>query len=98
MERLRFWHDQVFAKPPRHPGVVPWHQDYAYWTRTEPACHITLNLLLDDADEENGCLQFVPGSQMRLDRAPSHRVRAKGPLVGLLHEVHRGKAARAAPF
>ena len=62
VERLRFWHDQVFAKPPQHPGVVPWHQDYAYWTRTEPACHITLNLLLDDADETNGCLQFVPGS------------------------------------
>jgi ectoine hydroxylase-related dioxygenase (phytanoyl-CoA dioxygenase family) len=62
VERLRFWHDQVFAKPPQHPGVVPWHQDYSYWTRTEPACHITINLLLDDADETNGCLQFVPGS------------------------------------
>ncbi|MFM1872946.1 MAG: hypothetical protein RL398_2368 [Planctomycetota bacterium] len=62
VERLRFWHDQVFAKPPRHPGVVPWHQDYSYWTRTAPACHVTLNLMLDDADEQNGCLQFVPGS------------------------------------
>jgi ectoine hydroxylase-related dioxygenase (phytanoyl-CoA dioxygenase family) len=63
VQRLRFWHDQVFAKPPRHPGVVPWHQDYSYWTRTTPACHITLNLLLDDSDEETGCVQFVPGSQ-----------------------------------
>ncbi|MBL8751919.1 MAG: phytanoyl-CoA dioxygenase family protein [Planctomycetes bacterium] len=62
VDALRFWHDQVFAKPPRHPGVVPWHQDYSYWTRTAPACHITLNLMLDDADEHNGCLQFVPGS------------------------------------
>ncbi len=62
VDRLRFWHDQVFAKPPHHPGVVPWHQDYSYWTRTTPACHITCNLLLDDADEENGCVQFVPGS------------------------------------
>lgn len=62
VDALRFWHDQVFAKPPRHPGVVPWHQDYSYWTRTAPACHITLNLMLDDADEENGCVQFVPGS------------------------------------
>ncbi|MGC6487966.1 MAG: phytanoyl-CoA dioxygenase family protein [Planctomycetota bacterium] len=60
--RLRFWHDQVFAKPPRHPGVVPWHQDYSYWTRTAPARHITCNLLLDDSDEASGCLQFVPGS------------------------------------
>ena len=60
--RLRFWHDQVFAKPPGHRGVVPWHQDYSYWTRTAPPCHVTLNLLLDDADEESGCIQFVPGS------------------------------------
>lgn len=59
---LRLWHDQVFAKPPHHPGVVPWHQDYSYWTRTTPACHITMNLMLDDADLDNGCVQFVPGS------------------------------------
>ncbi len=62
VKQLRFWHDQVFCKPPRHPGVVPWHQDYSYWTRTAPARHITMNLLLDDADEDNGCLKFVPGS------------------------------------
>ena len=62
VDRLRFWHDQVFAKPPGHPGAVPWHQDYAYWTRTAPPCHITLNIMLDDADEESGCVWFVPGS------------------------------------
>lgn len=62
VDSLRFWHDQVFAKPPHHPGVVPWHQDFAYWTRTAPVSHITLNLMLDDADPANGCLQFVPGS------------------------------------
>ncbi len=60
--RLRFWHDQVFYKPPRHQGVVPWHQDYSYWQRTAPARHVTLNVMLDDADEGNGCLMFVPGS------------------------------------
>ena len=27
--RVRFWHDQVFYKPPRHPGAVTWHQDYS---------------------------------------------------------------------
>jgi len=63
VERLRFWHDQIFYKPARHVGVVPWHQDYSYWDRTAPACHITANLVLDDTDLENGCLHFVPGSQ-----------------------------------
>ncbi|MDA0374089.1 MAG: phytanoyl-CoA dioxygenase family protein [Planctomycetota bacterium] len=62
VERLRFWHDQVFHKPAHHPGVVPWHQDYSYWQRTAPARHVTLNVMLDDADEDNGCLMFVPGS------------------------------------
>ena len=62
VERLRFWHDQVFYKPARHPGVVPWHQDYSYWQRSVPARHITLFLALDDVDLENGCVQFVPGS------------------------------------
>jgi ectoine hydroxylase-related dioxygenase (phytanoyl-CoA dioxygenase family) len=60
--RVRFWHDQVFYKPPRHPGVVAWHQDYSYWTRAAPPRHATCNILLDDATLENGCLHFVPGS------------------------------------
>jgi len=62
VERLRFWHDQVFAKPAHHPGTVPWHQDYSYWTRTAPACHVTVHVALDDADEDNGCLHYLPGS------------------------------------
>ena len=61
VERLRFWHDQVFYKPPRHPGVVTWHQDYSYWTRTAPAGHLTCWIALDDSNEENGCLQLRPG-------------------------------------
>ena len=38
-------------------------EDYSYWTRTAPARHVTINILLDNADEDSGCLQFVPGSQ-----------------------------------
>src|SRR5438477_2024193 len=62
LERLRFWHDQVFYKPPRHPGVVSWHQDFSYWTRTLPMRHISINIVLDDTSTENGCLHYVPGS------------------------------------
>jgi hypothetical protein len=60
--RVRFWHDQVFYKPARHPGVVAWHQDYSYWTRATPARHITCNIALDDTTVENGALHYVPGS------------------------------------
>jgi ectoine hydroxylase-related dioxygenase (phytanoyl-CoA dioxygenase family) len=62
VERLRFWHDQVFYKPARHPGVVAWHQDFSYWTRTLPMNHVTVNIVLDDTSPENGCLHYVPGS------------------------------------
>ena len=59
---VRFWHDQLFCKPPQEGGVVAWHQDYSYWTRTKPLAHLTCWIGLDDATEENGCLEYVPGS------------------------------------
>ena len=66
---VRFWHDQLFCKPPKRGGVVAWHQDYSYWTRTQPMAHLTCWIALDDASEENGCLQYIPGSH-RWDLLP----------------------------
>jgi ectoine hydroxylase-related dioxygenase (phytanoyl-CoA dioxygenase family) len=66
---VRFWHDQLFCKPAHHGGVVAWHQDYSYWTRTKPMAHLTCWIGLDDADAENGCLQYIPGSH-RWDLLP----------------------------
>lgn len=60
---VRFWHDQIFYKPAKQGGVVAWHQDYSYWTRTKPVAHLTCWCALDDATVHNGCLQYVPGSQ-----------------------------------
>ncbi|MBX2876058.1 MAG: phytanoyl-CoA dioxygenase family protein [Saprospiraceae bacterium] len=59
---VRFWHDQLFCKPAKHGGVVAWHQDYSYWTRTSPMQHLTCWVGLDDASAENGCLHYIPGS------------------------------------
>jgi Phytanoyl-CoA dioxygenase (PhyH) len=59
---VRFWHDQIFWKPPRQGGVVAWHQDYSYWTRTKPVAHLTCWCGLDDSTKENGCLQYISGS------------------------------------
>lgn len=59
---VRFWHDQLFCKPARDGGVVIWHQDYSYWTRTKPMAHLTCWIGLDDSTTENGCLYYVPGS------------------------------------
>jgi ectoine hydroxylase-related dioxygenase (phytanoyl-CoA dioxygenase family) len=59
---VRFWHDQLFCKPAQHGGVVAWHQDYSYWTRTTPLAHLTCWIGLDDSTRQNGCLNYVPGS------------------------------------
>jgi ectoine hydroxylase-related dioxygenase (phytanoyl-CoA dioxygenase family) len=59
---VRFWHDQLFCKPPRHGGVVAWHQDYSYWVRTRPMAHLTCWIGLDDSTIDNGCVHYIPGS------------------------------------
>lgn len=59
---VRFWHDQIFYKPARHGGVVIWHQDYSYWTRTRPMAHLSCWIGLDDSTRDNGCVHYVPGS------------------------------------
>ena len=75
---VRFWHDQLFCKPARHGGVVAWHQDYSYWTRTKPIAHITCWIGLDDSTRENGCVHYVPGSH-RWDLLP---------ITGLAGDMH----------
>jgi len=59
---VRFWHDQLFCKPAHHGGVVAWHQDYSYWTRTQPMAHLSCWIGLDDSRRDNGCVHYVPGS------------------------------------
>jgi len=59
---VRFWHDQLFCKSAHHGGVVAWHQDYSYWTRTQPIAHLSCWIGLDDSTRENGCVHYVAGS------------------------------------
>lgn len=74
---VRFWHDQLFCKPAHHGGVVAWHQDYSYWTRTTPLQHLTCWIGLDDSTRESGCVQYVPGSHLWPDL----------PITGLTGEM-----------
>jgi len=59
---VRFWHDQLFVKPAHDGGIVAWHQDYSYWTRTKPVAHLTCWIGLDDSTVDNGCVHYLPGS------------------------------------
>ena len=51
----------IYFKPPRARGQAL-HQDQ-YYLRVQPGTCIAAWLALDPCDEENGCLQVVPGSQ-----------------------------------
>ena len=56
--------DQLLAKSPGRPeAVFNWHQDQAYWIDTDDRRTATCWLAVDDATIENGCMQFLPGSQ-----------------------------------
>ncbi|CAL1125009.1 unnamed protein product [Cladocopium goreaui] len=66
---VRFWHDQLFCKPAHHGGVVAWHQDYSYWTRTKPLGHLTCWIGLDPSTKDNGAVHYIPGSH-RWDLLP----------------------------
>src|SRR5438105_2029274 len=50
----------LYFKPPGARGQAL-HQDQAY-LRVQPATCVAAWLALDDCDEENGCMQMVPGS------------------------------------
>jgi len=55
------WGSHFFCKMPGDGKRVSWHQDAGYWPLT-PSKTVTVWLALDDADAENGCMRFLPGS------------------------------------
>ena len=52
-------HSKLNMKPAKVGSVVDWHQDLAYFPHTNDDLVTTL-VYLDDATEENGCLQVLP--------------------------------------
>jgi non-heme Fe2+,alpha-ketoglutarate-dependent halogenase len=55
------WGSHYFCKMPRDGKNVPWHQDASYWPLT-PSKAVTVWLAIDDADRENACMRFIPGT------------------------------------
>ena len=60
-ENVVGWGSHYFCKLPRDGKVVHWHQDASYWPLT-PSKTVTVWLAIDDADVENACMRFIPGS------------------------------------
>lgn len=60
-ENVVGWGSHYFCKMPRDGKVVHWHQDASYWPLT-PSKAVTVWLAIDDADVENACMRYIPGS------------------------------------
>ncbi len=58
------WSTHYFCKLGQDPKRVPWHQDATYWP-VRPTMTVTVWLAIDDVDETNSPLQFMPGSHRR---------------------------------
>lgn len=67
-QRIRLWHDHALVKMPGDSKPSPWHQDLPYWPMNEAGA-LSCWMALDDVDEHNGCMAFIPGSHRvgRLD-------------------------------
>ncbi|MEM9969532.1 MAG: phytanoyl-CoA dioxygenase family protein [Pseudomonadota bacterium] len=58
------WASAVLSKRPHDPKRVPWHQDASFW-KLSPARTVTVWLAIDDADEANSAMRFIPGTHNR---------------------------------
>lgn len=74
---IQLFHDQALFKPALHGGAFAWHQDNAYW-RCTPNNMVSIWLTLDDVDEQNGAMQFIPGSH---DHIIEHGITEGGQLI-----------------
>ena len=62
-----------FAKPALNGKKTPFHQDGEYWP-IQPLATCTVWIAVDEANVENGCLRYIPGSH-RPNRLLAHEVK-----------------------
>ena len=72
---------QYFNKPPGIGQPTPAHQDGFYFM-LDPGEAVTMWLALEDVDEENGCIRYVPGSH-RDGMRPHNRTETLGFSQGI---------------
>ena len=59
---IKLYGDQLFMKPPEVGTAQDWHQDSASWRDILPMDLVTAWTAIDDANVDNGCLNFAPGT------------------------------------
>ncbi|XDZ65229.1 phytanoyl-CoA dioxygenase family protein [Alphaproteobacteria bacterium LSUCC0684] len=56
------WGSTFFIKEPETESYVSWHQDMKYWGLSDTNGQVSAWIALNKVDQENGCMQFLPGS------------------------------------
>ena len=69
-------------KPAGRGAETPWHQDAAYWSPDLRYRAVSIWVPLQEATEENGCMQFVPRSHL-LDVLPHRSINNDPKIHGL---------------
>jgi len=82
-------------KPAGFGAETPWHQDAAYWSPDMRYTAVSIWVPLQEATEENGCMQFVPSSHT-LDVIRHRSINDDPRIHGL--EIHPDEAAHVRDF
>jgi len=56
------WGSTFFIKEPQTESYVSWHQDMKYWGLSDTNGQVSAWIALNDVGQDNGCMQFLPGS------------------------------------
>jgi ectoine hydroxylase-related dioxygenase (phytanoyl-CoA dioxygenase family) len=67
--------DMLINKAPLTNTITPWHQDESYWLDVPDKRAVSCWLALDNSVADNGCMWFVPGSNLTAVRP--HRFAGK---------------------
>ena len=87
---LLLHYSKLNMKPAEVGSVVEWHQDLSYYPLTN-GDSLALLLYLDDASEENGCLQVLPE---RIDTGAAVSLPGKAGTALFLHGMTPHASAR----
>lgn len=93
----RFTGDHAILKPAFHGAPTPWHQDEAYWGADFDYNALSVWMPLQEANLENGCMQFIPGSH-RLEVQPHHSIGHDPRIHGLEIDSIDDSTAVACPL
>lgn len=77
-----FMGDHAILKPPGIGAPTPWHQDEAYWDPSMSYNSLSVWMPLQEANLENGCMQFIPGSHL-WEVKPHHSINHDPRIHGL---------------